>query len=207
MQHPSQHPSQHPPQYPQGPYPYPAGQGPKPSGGTSGWIIGVVIALFGIVFVVGILAVLAISGTRKYIANAKQAEAKNSLGQIARDAVAAYEAEDPMGDPLATNKLCKSAVHAVPRSVSDVSGKKYMSTSSEWTSDPKGAGFTCLHFEMSMPQYYSYDYKATATSFKGLAAGDLDGDGTASHFEIEGRVQPSGVLTIAPSIVEIDADE
>ncbi len=206
MQHPSQHPPQHS-QYPQGPYPYPQGQGPKPSGGTSGWIIAIVLVLFGVVAMVGILAVLAISGSRRYLANVKQAEAKNSLGQIARDAVAAYEAEDPMGDPLASRKLCRSAVHAVPASVTYVAGKKYMSSASDWTSDPKGAGFTCLRFEMSTPQYYSYDYQATATGFKGLASGDLDGDGSASHFEIEGRVEPGGALTIAPTIRETDPDE
>jgi type IV pilus assembly protein PilA len=191
---------QPPPQYPQ----YP--QGPKPSG-TSGWIIGIVIGLVGIVFVVGIMAVLATAGVRKYLVNAKQAEAKNAVGQIARQAVAAYEREELAADPLSPRRLCMSASHAVPASTSSVAAKKYMSAPSDWTSDPADTGFTCLKFEMSTPQYYAYDYKASKTGFKALASGDLDGDGHASHFEIEGRVQPGDVLALAPSILEVDPDE
>jgi type IV pilus assembly protein PilA len=167
-------------------------------------IIGLVIGLFAVVFIGGILAVLGISGTRRYIANAKQAEAKNSLGQMTKDAVAAYERET-VGTPV--NSLCKSASSPVPASVASVSGKKYQSSPTEWSRDPADAGFTCLKFEMSMPQYYLYDYKASATSFRALASGDLDGDGKASHFEIRGEVQPGGTLAVAPSILETDPDE
>src|SRR5580700_3746584 len=51
------------------------------------------IELMIVVAIVGILSVLAIYGVRKYIANAKTAEARNSLGQIAKDAAAAVERE------------------------------------------------------------------------------------------------------------------
>jgi type IV pilus assembly protein PilA len=173
-----------------------------------GWLIGLLIGGVGIVFVIGIMSVLAISGTRKYIANAKQAEARNSLGQIARDAVAAYEMEDPLATGAAPiHKLCKSASHPVPASMSSVRGVKYMASPGEWTSDPKDAGFTCLKFEMMTPQYYAYDYKASKTGFKALASGDLNGDGHASHFEIEGQITPGDIVTIAPSILETDPDE
>jgi type IV pilus assembly protein PilA len=46
------------------------------------------IELMIVVAIVGILSVLAIYGVRKYVANAKTAEARNSLGQIAKDAAA-----------------------------------------------------------------------------------------------------------------------
>ena len=44
------------------------------------------VELMIVVAIVGVLAVLAVYGVRKYIANAKTAEAKNSLGQIGKDA-------------------------------------------------------------------------------------------------------------------------
>lgn len=189
-----------------GPYPYPQGHPPK-SSGMPGWVIAIIVVLLAIVAMVGIMAVLAVSGTRRYIALSKQAEAKNSLGAIARAAAAAYEEEDVLGTGPVTHRLCKSASRPVPASISEVAAKKYMSSPADWRSDPADTGFTCLKFEMSMPQYYAYDYKASATGFKALASGDLDGDGHASHFEIEGRVGPGDVVTIAPSMVEVDADE
>ena len=51
------------------------------------------IELMIVVAIVGILAVLAIYGVRKYLANAKTAEARNSIGQMAKDAAAAFEKE------------------------------------------------------------------------------------------------------------------
>ena len=46
-----------------------------------------------VVAIIGVLAALAIYGVRKYIANAKTAEARMSLGRIAKDASAAYNRE------------------------------------------------------------------------------------------------------------------
>ena len=51
------------------------------------------VELMIVVAIVGVLAALAIYGVRKYIANSKTAEARNSLGQLAKDASAAYDRE------------------------------------------------------------------------------------------------------------------
>src|SRR3954454_19415051 len=51
------------------------------------------VELMIVVAIVGVLAVLAIYGVRKYIANSKTTEARNSLGQISKDASTAYEKE------------------------------------------------------------------------------------------------------------------
>ena len=51
------------------------------------------IELMIVVAIVGVLAALAIYGVRKYLLNAKTAEVRNALGQMAKDAKTAYERE------------------------------------------------------------------------------------------------------------------
>jgi len=48
------------------------------------WLIVILVAIPALIAVVGILAVLAIFGVRKYIVNAKSAEARNAVGMLAR---------------------------------------------------------------------------------------------------------------------------
>ena len=67
------------------------------------------IELMIVVAIVGVLAVLAVYGVRKYIANAKTAEAKNALGQIGKDAVSAFDGERM---PLGPQALCRAMRHA-----------------------------------------------------------------------------------------------
>jgi len=192
-----------------GGYPGPMGPTPQKQGMSTGAIIGIIAAVvvLGLVAVVGIFAVLGVYGTRKYIANAKQAEVKNSLGQISKDAVVAYEQESL--DPILTTdtaavkrKLCPSS-QPVPRSDASVSGKKYMSMPSEWTSD---TGWKCLRFEMNSPQYYQYQYTSDSSSFKAIGRGDLNGDGVFSTFEVQGKVVDDN-LRVSPSILETNPNE
>lgn len=186
---------------------YPPQPPPKSSSVPLWLIIGGVVLLV-LVAIVGVLAVLGVYGTRKYIANAKTAEARNTLGMIGRSAVAAYEDEGVTpNDAKIEHRLCPSATAPVPASKAMVSGKKYQSSPSEWTTDAgKNAGFSCLKFEMNMPQYFQYEYEATATSFVARAHGDLNGNGVYSTFELRGQVV-GDKLVVAPSIVEIDPEE
>lgn len=187
------------PAYPQRPLPPP----PPPNRGGSGAGMGVgliivLIAIPALVAIIGILAVMSIYGTRKYIANAKTAEARNTLGMLGKLAVSAYERD---------GKVCPSASQPVPASPTAVSAKKYMSTPSDWDADKAAnAGFACLKFEMSMPQYFQYDYKATSAGFTATARGDLNGNGVYSEFKVEGRVI-GGVLQVAPTISETNPEE
>jgi type IV pilus assembly protein PilA len=145
-------------------------QAPPPKSGFPIWIVFLLGGAAFLVIVVPVLAVLAIYGVRKYIANAKTAEARNVVAEIGRDAVTAYE-----GD----TKLCPSASRAVPASVLDVTGKKYQSTVGEWEADKATkSGFACLKFSMTSPQYYSYAYRAHGSStpgdgFDAFATSDL----------------------------------
>jgi hypothetical protein len=55
--------------------------------------LGIILVIVGVggIVVIGLLVVLSVFGTRRYIANAKTAEAKNALGQMAKNVVTAYE--------------------------------------------------------------------------------------------------------------------
>jgi len=171
-----------------------------------GLIIGIV-ALLVVLPVLGIMAVTAIFGTRKYIANAKTAEAKNTLGQLAKLAAASYEAESVAGDGAVKRRLCPSASSPVPADRMAVSGKKYMSTSAEWQRDlSANAGFACLRFEMSTPQYFQFEYASTETGFTVRARGDLDANGVFSMYELKGQIV-DGHVVIAPSILEVHPGE
>jgi type IV pilus assembly protein PilA len=182
------------------------------------------VELMIVVAIVGVLAVLAVYGVRKYIANAKTAEAKNSLGQLGKDAVTAFE-----GERMAATVLPESGVTAVlramcasgasgaagiPAAVTDIAAKKYQSSKADWANPADvtaNAGFPCLKFEMTAPQYYQYKYVATGASangdkFDATATGDLNGDAVYSTFTMSGTIQ-SGRLNLGPSIGEVNPEE
>jgi type IV pilus assembly protein PilA len=189
------------------------------------------IELMIVVAIVGILAVLAIYGVRKYLANAKTAEARNSLGEIGKDAATAYEKESMAGSVLAvgtgagvSRSLCAAAIASVPSAVASVKGQKYQSDSAaaaDWNADVatvvngvKGhAGFYCLKFVMDQPQYYMYSYTGAAASgaagdaFTATANGDLNGDGVTSTFTLLGTVNATMALNVAPNITEANPEE
>ena len=181
------------------------------------------VELMIVVAIVGVLAVLAVYGVRKYIANAKTAEAKNSLGQIGKDAVTAFEGERMSAAVLAESSTtsiirtqCMTGnTRSIPKTLTSIGGKKYQSSKTDWsdTTDVKAnAGWPCLKYEMTAPQYYQYDYSSDSTlttpgtSFSALATGDLNGDAVYSTFSMLGAIQ-SGRLTVAPSIGEESPEE
>jgi type IV pilus assembly protein PilA len=178
------------------------------------------IELMIVVAIVGILAVLAIYGVRKYLANAKTAEARNSLGQISKDQAAEYEKESmtssvlsPGATAAVSRQLCYGPDGPVPAAAP--AGAKYQSQPSDWnvgaTANPP-LGFACLKFTMDSPQYYSYSWAETGSSgitgdsFTATANGDLNGDGNSSTFSITGALN-SGVLNIAPNMLEVNPEE
>ena len=114
------------------------------------------IELMIVVAIVGVLAVLAVYGVRKYLANAKTAEARNSLGQLAKDAAAAVEREKGTQAILATGTVssllrsfCDSST-MVPSTVP--AGQKYQSTKAEWNNGDAVTGWNCLKFSLEEPQ-------------------------------------------------------
>ncbi len=182
---------------------------PRPQGSGNGWIVIVLGIAGGGILIVGILAVLAISGVTRYLKAAKTAEARNTLGQLSMEATSAYEQEDMSG----AHALCRSASAPVPRNPRSISGVKYQSIVSDWTKDAPDGGFACLKFQMDYPQYFQYNYTITGTgksvgdSYTIEARGDLDGNGVYSSFTIGGRITTGDVLLSNPSIKELNPDE
>ena len=183
------------------------------------------VELMIVVAIVGVLAALAIYGVRKYILSSKTAEARNSLGQMAKDASTAFNREGMKAAVLTVgsstgnvNGLCGSAAASVPAAIVAVTGKKYQSTPTEWAGGSQHFGWQCLKFTMQDPQYYMYGYASTGTkgiagvdTFATTATGDLNGDGIPSGFTLSGKIQLDSnnrvVVTIAPNIQEANPDE
>jgi type IV pilus assembly protein PilA len=168
--------------------------------------------------IIGVLAALAIYGVRKYLLHSKTVEAKNAVGQMAKDAKVAYERESMQAKVLAagstvgvSSNLCLSAAQMVPASISLVRGQKYQSNPDEWLvdMDTPGVGFACLHFSVNDPQYYAYQYVGTAGSkgvFTAAAYGDLNGDGTTSTFAMAGALT-NGVVYVSPNFIELLSEQ
>ncbi len=179
------------------------------------------IELMIVVAIVGVLAVLAIYGVRKYIANSKTAEARNALGQIGKDAATAYEKEAMAASVLTQGTstavlraLCKGASKSIPAGSASIQGKKYQSAPSEWSVDAVGnSGFACLKYVMDQPQDFMYSYNmsqsgnAVGDSFTALANGDLNGDLVTSTFTMLGAIGSGLVLNIAPTLKEALPEE
>jgi type IV pilus assembly protein PilA len=174
-----------------------------------------------VVAIVGVLALLAAYGVRKYVASSKSSEARNALGRIANGAVIAYEDEHMSQGVLTggtstgvTRTLCYTASATVPATPASIQGRKYQSNATEWDIDStvSGVGFSCLHFTIDDPQYYLYGYTVTGTSsigdsFTASANGDLNGDGLLSTFSIAGAIGSDYVVHLAPSLAEILPEE
>jgi type IV pilus assembly protein PilA len=179
------------------------------------------IELMIVVAIVGILSVLAAYGVRKYVANSKTAEARNSLGRMANAAAIAYEHENmssgtlPQSSTAAFSRaLCASASTTVPSAASKIQGAKYQSSPGDWSVDNVGgSGFACLHFTLDQPQYYMYSYTASGSgtqvgdSFTATANGDLNGDTILSTFQLTGQIGSGFVINIAPNMVEVSPED
>jgi type IV pilus assembly protein PilA len=174
-----------------------------------------------VVAIVGVLAVLASYGVRRYVANSKTAEARNALGEMGKDASAKLEREAmatavlAQGTSTATlRSLCASASATVPSTAASIQGRKYQSRAGDWIADQgTNKGFACLKFTIDMPQYYMYGYASSGTSgaigdtFTATANGDLNGDGVLSTFTLVGQIGSGYVLNIAPAIGENNPEE
>jgi len=171
------------------------------------------VELMIVVAIIGVLAALAIYGVRKYLANAKSAEARTAIGRIAKDAASAWDRETMsagvmgLGSSRGISRALCPASSAIPTALASVGGAKYQSSPGEW----RQTGWACLRFSMDGPQYYQYQYLApSATAFSAVANGDLNNNGIPSTFTMAGAVVTQSnetIVTLAPSITELNPEE
>jgi type IV pilus assembly protein PilA len=180
------------------------------------------IELMIVVAIVGILAVLAIYGVRKYLANAKTAEARNNLGELSRDLGVAFEREQSSaaagaalsegGSIAISHLLCDNPTGPLPAAIP--AAQKVLVGTTDWNADQATAnkGFACAKFVIDSPIYYRYNFITTQpTNGAGgveqvTAEGDLNGDNVTSLFQMTNAVQ-AGKYTMAPSIAETNPEE
>jgi type IV pilus assembly protein PilA len=185
-----------------------------PSGNERGFTL---IELMVVVAIVGVLAALAVYGVRRYLSHSKTTEARNAVGQVAKDAKSAFERESMLGGVLpagaataVVNDLCLDAASSVPDNIAKVTGQKYQSAGTDWTNgNSSTTGFVCLRFSISDPQYYLYDYKGSAGpagTFTAISHGDLDGNGVLSTISLAGRVA-QGIVLVSPNFIEVSPEE
>lgn len=173
------------------------------------------VELMIVIAIIGVLAALAIYGVTTYLAAAKTAEAKESVGEISKLAAVVFERERAESELMgsaglsqkAVNALCESAV-TVPTDVPP--GTKYQPNNgvgSDFHTGTPVAGWLCLGFSLSTPIYYQYSYQQGGAylspalggpdpgseGFEAAARGDLDGDGTVSTIARTGVVLGSSL--------------
>jgi len=128
------------------------------------WVIAWAVLSLVAVPGVGVLSALAIFGVKKYVTNSKEAEARNSLSLMARG----------MASCGARGALPETS-QWVPADLSSVSGMRYQSTASDWSSQ---AAFSCSEFNLSAPQSFRFRWRQeTIASGEFEAEADLNADG------------------------------
>jgi len=177
------------------------------------------VELMIVVAIIGVLAALAIYGVSRYFANAKTAEAKNTIGAISRAASAAFEREIATAEILApgaggsqsSHALCKSTGYPIPATVPV--GNKINPDPANYSQDAQDEGWTCMRFSLDQPIIYQYNYRQGsgyvvaaapdpgANGFEASATGDLDADGTYAYFARGGSIDTTtGTLTVATQV-------
>jgi type IV pilus assembly protein PilA len=194
-------------------------QSPPRKKGFPVWAIVLIGVAAFIVVLVPVLAALGIYGTSRYLAAAKTAEAKNTIGAIARSAVAAYEREQfedgvfGGGNAPTSHRFCGSA-SPVPASITAVKGMKYMPSAmpgADFNAGDAQTGWPCLKFSMTMPMYYRYQYNKGSgylvpsiapgpNGFEVSAQGDTNANGTLSTFARTGTVGPDDTVVVGTTI-------
>lgn len=172
------------------------------------------VELMIVVAIIGILAALAIYGVSRFLASARTAEAKNTIGAISRSAQAAFERQiatslikgEQESESSGAQALCGTAEN-VPDALTKVGGAKYQPATEAGKDFNKGDdsnGWKCLRFQVTDPILYQYSYTkgaapvavaggspapaGIAAGFEAGALGDTDNDTSPSYFALHGAV-------------------
>ncbi|WP_437736617.1 type IV pilin protein [Sorangium sp. So ce1335] len=174
---------------------------------------------------VAVLAALATQGVSKYMVLATSAEAKHTVGAIARAVVVSADRLQANTGGAAAQPLCSDAV-TVPNAFYRVQGIKYQPDPRpgvDYNTGSPTVGWKCLGFEVTHPQSYQYRYRLGGSPmpvskshwpadvpperrWAAYARGDLDADGTHAWFALDGYSK-DGQVVFASAIGTIDPDE
>jgi type II secretory pathway pseudopilin PulG len=154
---------------------------------SNGTVSGQGLALAGLIIsiistgltVLGILAAVAIPSFLGYTHSAKSSEARIQLRRIERAAKSAYamNAEFPKGQgALTPDTDCCSENYG---------GRHKCGIHPEAWATP---AWQALDFQIDEPHLFRYSYQSDGQTFTAQAVGDLDCDGQAITYELQGRV-------------------
>ena len=168
------------------------------------------IELMIVVAIIGILAALGVFGYLKLVGTSKSAEARQTVGAIARAAQVSYERQTAPSEALAPGQLSKASSQslcgsAIPVPAAIPVGQKYQPKpkGDDFDTGDDVSGWKCLRFQISDPIAYRYSYtngsapvsgqKATP-GFEAAAEGDVNGNGVISQFALTGYIQDGALL-------------
>ncbi len=161
------------------------------------WIAGVV-AVVAVLAGIAALGVVGYTALRQRAVVARTTEARSELGNLALQIALQRQLR---------GSLCGSASRPVPVDADAIRGRTYTSSREEWQVDaPSQAGFACLGYARTEPQWYQYDYRSDDGKVTATARGDLDGDGHLSRFELHGGMT-RGTFRFDPELRITDEDE
>ena len=140
------------------------------------------------------LALVVESAERRYVMASRTAEAKNTIGAIARSLMAAAEREEvdkqgrllphrfPVSGPKTLSKVPAGTAEMIPDSV--------------WAQP----GWKAIKFRIDHPSRYSYSFTTSSNGRKAIivAEGDLNGDHKLSRFEMTVEMMPDNSFKQSP---------
>jgi hypothetical protein len=154
-------------------------------------LIIVLVVIGGGFLLMTVLGVFAWLGMRRYLDQSKSAEARMNVGILARGVASCAEVSgmNQLADANAPAPGLPPTSPKVPASLGQVRGVKYSSQPADWSAP----AFKCAGFDISVPQYFQYEWVLSGPGQKGMARAeaDLDGDGTAD-MTFEQDVECSG---------------
>ncbi len=119
-----------------------------------------------VLIAIGTLAALAAPGFVGFLHRTRAAEAREVLEAIAHAQLSHFRDHG-------TYVACAPSAPAVP-------------AGHQAAFDDRAAGWSQLGFRIDGPVWYRYEVQLRDDSFVAIAAGDLDGDGQPSRFELDG---------------------
>ena len=157
------------------------------------WVIAwAAVAVLMVPVGIGMASALAIFGVKKYVTNAKRAEATTALAQMTKGMAACGN----RGDIPDTSAW-------IPADLSSVRGMKYMPGPREW---PSQAAFACAGFAFTTPQYFRYRWvQVTSASGQFEAEADLNGDGVVDMALQQGVHCTAGNCEVEPLVGDLPA--